>query len=113
MPYSYTKNFRNATPPRTRRNYARGAVFREFRLRDAKALDHDGFRDRQPSDEPVRLDHIAAKVVGNAGQAALDNWLREAARTTGPQHDEAMRIAREIAGMIGVDWGDIYSGEAA
>jgi hypothetical protein len=39
--------------------------------------------------------------------------LREAARTAGPQHEEAIRIAREIAGMIGVPWAETMSGEAA
>ena len=103
------------TTPSTSRcaSYAREAVYAEFRARDARALDYDGFQDRRPCDDPRRLDHIVAEVVADAGQAALDHWLREAARTTGPEHDEAVRIGCEIAEMIGVSWGDVFSGEAA
>jgi hypothetical protein len=45
------------------------------------------------------------------GRRAIDHWLREAARTTGPEHEEAIRMAREIAGMIGAPWAEVMSGE--
>ena len=109
----YKTSFRKATSPQTSSSYARGAVFREFRPRDAKALDHGDFTDRKPCDEPIRLDHVAAKVTGNAGQAALDHWVRQAAETTGPQHDEAMGVVREIAAMIDQPLDEIFSGETA
>ena len=109
----YKTSFRKARSPQTSSGYARGAVFSSFRPRDAKAIDFDGFQDRRPSDEPVRLDHIAAKVTGNAGQLALDHWIREAARTTGLEHDEAMRIVRELAAMIDQPLDELFSGEVA
>ena len=96
---------------RTRSRYARAAVFSSFRPRDARAINHNGFQDRLPSDQPQRLDHIAAKVIGDAGQLALDHWVREAARTTGPQHDEAMRLVRQIASMIDQPLDELFSGE--
>ena len=99
--------------PRTRSRYARAAVFSSFRPRDARAINHNVFQDRLPSDQPQRLDHIAAKVIGDAGQLALDHWVREAARTTGPQHDEAMRIVREFAAMIDQPLDEIFSGATA
>ena len=96
---------------RTRSRYARAAVFSSFRPRDARAINHNGFQDRLPSDQPQRLDHIAAKVAGDAGQLALDHWLRHAAETTGPKHDEAMGIVREIAAMIDQPLDELFSGE--
>ena len=32
-----------------RADFARAAVFEEFRTRNARAIDYDGFRDRQPA----------------------------------------------------------------
>jgi hypothetical protein len=101
----------HTTSPRTRSRYARAAVFSSFRARDAKALDYDGFQDRPPCDEPIRLDPVAAKVTGDAGQLALDYWLREAVRTDGEEHEVALQIAKEIATMINVPWAEVMSGE--
>jgi hypothetical protein len=93
--------------------FARSAVLTEFRARDASALDQGDFEDRRPCDEPVLLGDVAAEVAGDVGRAALDHWLREAARTDGEEHEAALGIAREIAGMIGVPWKEIMSGGAA
>ena len=35
-----------------RDNFARAAVFEEFRCRDARAVDHEGFQDRCPNESP-------------------------------------------------------------
>ena len=102
------KNF-----PRKSTSFARAAVSVEFRGRDARALDQADFVDRRPDQAPRRLGDIAAEVVGNVGQAALDHWLREAARTRGEEHQIALQIAREIAEMIGVPWVEVMSEQAA
>ncbi len=114
----YTRSRSGATERSTRNlsvscgSLGRAAVFADFRPRDARALDQSDFADRRPCDQPVLLGDVAAEVVGDVGRAAIDHWLREAARTIGPEHEEAIRIAREIAGMIDVDWADLFSGEA-
>ena len=36
-----------------RAQFARAAVYLEFRHRDARALDYDDFRDRKPSKKPL------------------------------------------------------------
>ena len=38
---------------RRRARYARDAVFLEFRYRDARAIDYDGFKDRRPDEPPL------------------------------------------------------------
>ena len=103
----------HTSSPRTRSRYARAVVFSSFRLRDAKAIDFDGFQDRRPSDRPARLGDVAAQVADDVGRRALDHWLREAARTDGEEHETALEIAREIAAMIDVPWAELFSGEAA
>ena len=97
----------------SRGEFAREAVLAEFRPRDGRALFHDGFEDRRPCDKPKRLDHVAAEAVGNIGQAALTHWLQVATRTSGPEHEVAIKIAREIAAMLGVPWAEVMSEEAA
>ena len=109
----YSTGFRKARSPQTSSGYARGAVFREFRPRDARALDFNDFQDRRPCDEPVRLGHVVGEVVADVGRRALDHWLHEAARTDGEEHETALEIAREIAAMIDVPWAEVISGEAA
>ncbi len=91
--------------------FARSAVLTEFRARDARALDQADFIDRRPN-QARHLGDVAADVVGNVGQAALDHWLREAARTRGEEHLVALQIAQEIAAMLGVPWDEVFS-EAA
>ena len=71
--------------------FARAAVLAEFGSRDARALDQGDFTDRRPGDGPVLLGDVAAEAED-----------REA----------ALKIAREIAGMIDVDWAGLFSGEA-
>ena len=44
----YRKSFRKAS----RDNFARSAVFAEFRRKHAVALDYDGFVDRRPHEQP-------------------------------------------------------------
>ena len=63
---TYRKDFRNATGDL----FARAAVYAEFRLRDAKALDQGNFVDRPPNEAP---------------RPAPDSWRRE---TNGPTHVE-------------------------
>ncbi len=46
----YRKTYHNAT----RAAFARQAVRLEFRPRDARAIDHDGFVDRKPHERPHR-----------------------------------------------------------
>ncbi len=48
MPNYYSKNFRNTTHAA----FARDAVSAEFRPRDARAIDYDGFDDREPAEAP-------------------------------------------------------------
>jgi hypothetical protein len=55
---------------------------------------------------------VAAEIGADVGRRALDHWLREAARTDGEDREATLKIAREIAGMIDVDWADLFSGEA-
>ncbi len=54
-----------------------------------------------------------ATGVGDVGQAALDHWLRETARTRGEEHLIALQIAQEIAQMAGIPWDEVFSEEAA
>ena len=63
---TYTNNFRTATGS----PFARAAVYAEFRLRDAKALDQGNFFDRPPNEAP---------------RPAPESWRRE---TNGPKHVE-------------------------
>ena len=43
-----------------RDGFAREAVYAEFRARDARALDYDGFSDREPNaDIPLAKDFVA------------------------------------------------------
>ena len=93
--------------------FAKAALGEVFRARDLSLAREPDFQDRAPNAQPRRLGDVAAEVVGNVGQAALDHWLREAARAHGEDHEIALQIAREIAGMIGVQWSDILTGEAA
>jgi hypothetical protein len=105
----YRKNSRKAT---ARAEYARGLAL-DAHPKNGWVFQDPDFRDHTPNQAPVRLDRVAAEVVGDAGQAALDHWLREAARTHGEDHEIALQIARKIAGMIGVPWAEIMSEEAA
>ena len=105
----YSSSFRKAT---ARAEYARGLAL-DAHPKNGWVFQDPDFRDHAPNQAPVRLDRVAAEVVGDAGQAALDHWLREAARTHGEEHEIALEIAREIAGMIGVPWRDVFSEQAA
>ncbi len=99
MPSFYSKNYRKAT---ARTDFARAAVFAEFRPRDARALDHGGFQDRQSTGTPR---HLGAVVGGDVdiGQRALRHWLTQAAQFDGQERDAALDVAREIARLIGCD----------
>ncbi len=114
----YTRSRPGATERSTRNlsvscgSLGRAAVFADFRPRDARALDQGDFADRRPCDQPVLLGDVVAKVVDDVGRRALNHWLREAAHTDGEQREAALKIAKEIAGMIGVPWAEIMSGEA-
>ncbi len=77
------------------------------------ALDDPDFQDRRADQAPRQLGDVAAEVVGNVGEVALDHWLREAARTEGEEHKVALQIAQEIAAMIGVPWAEVMSEQAA
>ena len=110
---SATSADRLPSHPTKRAAFARAAVFSSFRARDARAINYNGFQDRRPCDEPVRLGHVVGEVVADAGRRALDHWLHEAACTDGEERETALQIARNIAGMIDVPWDSLFSGEAA
>ena len=83
--------YTNSTPPgnrpapqpssaRRRAGFARDAVYAEFRPGDARALDHDGFKDRRPNDGPRHIGEVIAGVVQDVGDRALCHWLAQAAQ---------------------------------
>ena len=51
--------------------------------------------------------------AADVGRRAINHWLGEATRTTGPEHEEAIRMAHQIAEMLGVAWSDVFSGDTA
>ena len=65
--FIYTESRSSATersrpkPSKQRDAFARDAVYEEFRPRDARALDYDGFHDRQPHERPPRAHEIGAR----------------------------------------------------
>ena len=93
--------------------FAEAALGLAFRGHDLNLAREPDFQDRQPHEQPRRLGDVAAEVVGDVGQLALDHWLREAARIHGEDHEIALQIAQEIAAMIGVPWDEVFSEEAA
>ncbi len=87
-----------------RDSFARDAVFTEFRPRDARALGHDGFKDRRPNDGPRHIGEVAAGVVQDVGDRALRHWLAQAAQAeTYEDRAVALEIASEIARLAGID----------
>ncbi len=57
--YAHSATQATRPVPRTssakhRADFARAAVFEEFRTRNARAIDYGGFRDRQPNEAPRR-----------------------------------------------------------
>jgi hypothetical protein len=50
--------------------------------------------------------------MADIGRAALDHWLREAARLAGEERQAALERAREVAGMIGVPRPSVFSRDA-
>ena len=116
--HTTTKSHRASQPnsptisEKTRTGFARRLALDAHR-KSAWALDNPDFEDRRPDQAPRRLGEIAAEVVGNVGEAALDHWLREAARTEGEEHKVAIQIAQEIAVMIGTPWSEVLSEQAA
>ena len=95
-----------------RAGFARGLALDAHR-RSSWALDEPNFEDRRPDQAPRQLGEVATEVVGDVGEAALDHWLRQVARTRGEEHKVALQIAHEIAEMIGVPWAEVMSEEAA
>ncbi len=84
--------------------FARSAVYEEFRSRDARAIDQDGFEDRRPTPGPRALGRVAAKVTNNTGVHALRHWLNQAGRADSDEKREvALEIAGEIARLLGLD----------
>jgi hypothetical protein len=105
--------YENSTHKSTARTeFAEAALGVAFRGRDLSLAREPDFVDRQPHQRPRRLGNIAAEAVGDVGQAALGHWLRQAARTRGQEREVALQIAREIAEMLGIPWGEVIS-EAA
>ena len=49
---STTQATEPAPSPQHRADFARAAVFEEFRTRNARAIDYDGFVDRRPNEPP-------------------------------------------------------------
>jgi hypothetical protein len=101
-----------ATSEKRRAGFARGLALDAHR-KNAWALHEPDFQDRRPNEAPRQLGDVAAEHVGDVGEAALDHWLREAARTEGEEHKVALQIAQEIAAMIGVPWAEVMSEQAA
>ena len=84
-------------------DFSRDAVYAEFRRRDARAIDYDGFVDRQPGQASRPIGEIAIKVARDAGQASLDHWLKKAAKArTAEDRAAALTTAREIARLLGL-----------
>ncbi len=107
---TYTKSASGATAPpenptpNRRAAFARDAVFEEFRPRDARALGHDGFKDRRPNDSPRHIGEVAAGVVQDVGDRAVRHWLAQAAQAeTYEDRAVALEIASEIADLMGLD----------
>ena len=95
-------------------DFGRDAVYAEFRRRDARAIDHDGFVDRQPGQAPRRIGEVAAKGAKSTGQASLDHWLRKAAAARSIEEREAMlATAGEIARLLGIPHADLIGRRTA
>ena len=115
LTYTYSTKLSSQPDPRghsTRHAaYAREAVFEEFSPRAARALDHDGFRDRKPHEGPRHIGDVAAKVTHGTDMKALRHWLNEAGRAdTDEERQAALKIAGEIAQLMGLD---LFEKEAA
>ncbi len=100
----YRKNSRKATAST---EYARGLTLAAHPKSQWVFQDPE-FQDRAPNAQPRRLGDVAAEVVGDVGEAALDHWLREAARAHGEDHEIALQIAREIALKAGLEFPEDY-----
>ena len=102
--YTNSPSVGNRPASQHRTNFARDAVFEGFRPRDARALGHDGFKDRRPNDGPRHIGEVAAGVVHDVGDRALRHWLAQAAQAeTYEDRTAALEIAAEIARLAGID----------
>lgn len=88
-----------------RAGFARGAVFSEFRARDARALDYDGFTDRDPEN--------AAKPISEVGCERILHWLKVAANSEAEDAESAFQVANELRAELGLEWTDLIGQEAA
>ena len=110
MPTLYRTGFRKSNTRNLQ--FARGLAL-DAHPKSRWVYQDPDFTDHAPDVAPERLGTIADCVIADVGQAALDHWLREAARTHGEEHEAALQIAQEIATMIGVPWAEVMSEEAA
>lgn len=101
MATSYRKCFRKTT---TSTEFAREAVYSEFRPRDARALDQGDFVDRKP--------HDASKSI-EIGRERVLVWLSCAVHAEGEAAQAAFEAADELRQALGIEWGDLLSQEAA
>ncbi len=84
--------------------FAREAAIDAFGPRAIQALDEPGFEDRRPTHEPRPIGKIAAKVTHDTGMKAVRHWLNQAGRADSDEgRDAALKIADEIAQLMGVD----------
>ena len=97
------------TPAPSRRDdFARAAVYEEFRSRNARALDQGDFRDRQPGLAPRPIGQNTAKVADDTGMKAAQHWLGQAAEAdSNEERAAALEIARQIARLAGLPWADV------
>ncbi len=108
---TYTKSASGATAPDSspsvsnrRADFARQAVFEDFRPSNARAIDQGDFKDREPESGPRQIGQVAAKITNETGQKAVRHWLNQAARAeTDEDRAVALKIADEIADLMGLD----------
>ena len=74
--------------------FARGAVFAEFRRRDARALDYDGFADHDPDAALQDADKIIS------GRVAITRLLKLAIDTDGEEAETAFERADELRRIL-------------
>ena len=116
---TYTKSASGATAPpdnptpNRRADFARDAVYAEFRPGDARALDQVYFVDRRPDQEPRHIGEVAVNVVDDVGRRAITHWLKKACQTKGEEREAALEIARNIARAAGITHADLIGREAA
>ena len=97
----YTTSFRNTS----REDFAREATLDAF---GPRARWHLG-EDREPQERPRPIGKVAAQVTADVGRRALAHWLDQAASANSAEEREAaLKIAKEIAQLMGLDLADLF-----